>query len=341
MTASGNNIVRPPPYKGRYRSSSFSVEYYLTPIMSGEGNFVVLPASSQEDFDFVTKMCKEEQWLCIGNQCVTHMGRSKPGFFIGYLNGQRIGHVGVFEYGDDSGSFFHIGFYIVDKTFRGKGYGLKIWNVMWESLPKECNIALDGLMDKVPLYERIGFRQEWLNKEYTVLSSKVVEGLQKVKKSSSSAGIEVKSLNEVEFEKLLEYDASVFGFVRREFLQKWITIPECLGWVATDKKGDIVGYVVIQHSIAEEQQVVGPFFSDDLHTTRILLLKVAEEAIQQRSAKKLRLWVPAIANPETAKMIETEIGYESIWEAMRMYTKGVPPKVCVKKIVVITSPGFQ
>ena len=38
--------------------------------------------------------------------------------------------------------------------------------------------------------------------------------------SSSSAGMEIKPLNEVEFEKLLEYDTSVFGFVCREFLQK-------------------------------------------------------------------------------------------------------------------------
>ena len=197
--------------------------------------FVVKLATSKEDYDFVTKLVRQEPLISAGAHSISHVGPIlTPGFFIGYLNGERLGHVCAVKCGDGTdGSFYYVSFYFVDKRFRGKGYGLKIWNVMWESLPKDENISLDGLLNMVPRYEGMGLRQEWINKEYIVSCSKVVEAFQTV--MSLSIDIDIKPLSEVDFEKLFEYDKSVFGFPRCDFLKKWITIPESLGWVATNK----------------------------------------------------------------------------------------------------------
>lgn len=305
-------------------------------------NFIVRLATSKEDYDYVAKIAKEEQWVSLGAHSIAHVGPvAKPGFFIGWLNGQRIGMICVVKYGSDvSGSYYHLGNYAIDKTHRGKGYGMKLCNEVWETLDKDCDMCADGVLHMASSYQIWGFCQEWLNKEYVVLCSKVVEAFQEVKEKPSSAGVEINSLSEVDFDRLFMYDTSVFGFPRYDFLQKWITIPESLGWVATNKMGDIIGYIVIRYSVIDKHQIVAPLFSDDLHVARTLLYVAAKAAIKQKSAEKLVLWTPAGANPDAANMVETEIGFENVFETVRMYTNGIPPSISLKKTMATTSPGF-
>ena len=64
--------------------------------------FIVQLAKSQEDFDFVKRMVTEEGWVSAGAHSIAHIRPIvKPGFFIGYLNGQRIGQVSAIKYGED------------------------------------------------------------------------------------------------------------------------------------------------------------------------------------------------------------------------------------------------
>ena len=111
--------------------------------------------------------------------------------------------------------------------------------------------------------------------------------VESLKEKSSFLDIKIKPLF-VDYEKLFEYDTSVFGVCRCDFLKQWITIPESLGWVAIKNKGDIIGYIVIQCGVLEKHQVVGPLFADDAHIARnrnprILLHTAAEASIDRKS----------------------------------------------------------
>ena len=301
-------------------------------------------ALSQEDFVFVTELSTKERWA-IGTTDVTHLGPIvEPGFFIGVLDGVRIGHISAVKYNDEDidGGFYYVGFYLVDKDYRGRGYGLKIWNVMWESLDKSYNISLDAVNDLVPLYEKMGLQKEWTNKEYFLSSSKVVQALNGAQEMMKLKNILIKPLSEVSFDKIFKYDTSVFGFPRQKFLKRWITIPDSLGWAAINVSGDIVGYVVIRPSvIGKDELLVAPLFADDTNIARMLLYASTEAAMIQKSVKNLRIFVPVSANPEGADMIENEIGYDSAWSSARMYSKGIPPQICLRKVVAITSPGLE
>ena len=78
--------------------------------------------------------------------------------FVGELNGKPIATVRISKYGD---SFAFIGAYLVDKAYRGKGYGLKIFNAAVSSVKPTSNIGLYALLHLEKMYERSGFRSHF------------------------------------------------------------------------------------------------------------------------------------------------------------------------------------
>lgn len=72
------------------------------------------------------------------------------GFLIGYLGDEAIATISVVKY--DS-SFAFLGFYIVKPEYRGKGYGMQIWQAGLAYL-KHCNIGLDGVIEQQDNYKK-------------------------------------------------------------------------------------------------------------------------------------------------------------------------------------------
>ena len=64
------------------------------------------------------------------------------GFFVGELDGEITSHIMAIKY---PGHSTHIGSFMVDKEYRGKGYGEKTWNFAWKTLDHSCTIGLDAL----------------------------------------------------------------------------------------------------------------------------------------------------------------------------------------------------
>ncbi len=63
------------------------------------------------------------------------------GFLMGLLDDEPIGSISAVRYGS---SFGFIGYYIVRPEFRGKGYGLRLWNVAMRNLEGR-SIGLDAV----------------------------------------------------------------------------------------------------------------------------------------------------------------------------------------------------
>ncbi|MFC6519843.1 GNAT family N-acetyltransferase [Undibacterium arcticum] len=76
------------------------------------------------------------------------------GFLIGLLGDEPIATVSVVKYGD---SFGFLGFYIVKPAYRGKGYGIQIWNAGLAQL-RGRTIGLDGVVDRQGNYQNSGLR---------------------------------------------------------------------------------------------------------------------------------------------------------------------------------------
>ena len=81
------------------------------------------------------------------------------GFFIGEVAGSPVGCISAVAYGQEFG---FIGFYIVRPEFRGKGYGIQLWQAAMRYLGPR-NIGLDGVVAQQANYQQSGFRLAYRN----------------------------------------------------------------------------------------------------------------------------------------------------------------------------------
>ena len=88
---------------------------------------------------------------------VSFFQADESGFYAGELDGKVISCISVVKYSKD---YAFVGQYIVDKAYRGKGYGLATWNYSFQSVPEGCNCALDTEEEMTHKYGRHGFKPE-------------------------------------------------------------------------------------------------------------------------------------------------------------------------------------
>src|SRR3954463_6835611 len=84
------------------------------------------------------------------------------GFFIGELDGAAAATISCVNYDD---RFAFLGFYIVRRDLRGRGYGLRIWNAAVEHAGDRI-IGLDGVVAQQDNYKKSGFRLAYPNVRY-------------------------------------------------------------------------------------------------------------------------------------------------------------------------------
>jgi len=73
----------------------------------------------------------------------------QTGFLIGLLENEPIAIISVVKYGT---TFAFLGFYIVKPMYRGKGYGIQIWNAGMNSLIGRT-VGLDGVVAQQDNYK--------------------------------------------------------------------------------------------------------------------------------------------------------------------------------------------
>ncbi|XP_065920365.1 uncharacterized protein [Dysidea avara] len=272
---------------------------------------------------------------------ISHMYSGPPYMdakaFLGFLDDKMIGHAAFFTTGKDGNSTGVMQFctmFIVEKPFRGKGYGSKILNAMLETTDQSTNICFDAAPNMVTKYESLGFKPEWDNRDYIISLSAIAE---KYKMTENMRNVSIKLLSEVEFKKFAEYDAKVYGLHRLVFIKKWSTLPDSFTWVAVNGNGDVVGYITIRESINKQDTTVGPLYSDNLEIAKKLIYTAAQTMSSQTSAKNLSMLMPT-GGSNAIQMIESDFGIKCGPNFVRMCSK--KHGVDLSKVIAIHSPGY-
>ena len=130
----------------------------------------------------------------------------ETGFFAGELDGKPISCMSVVKH---TKSFAFIGNYIVDKPFRGCGYGLKMWKVAMSSINDDYNFAGDAVIEKVPIYGRIGLTPDWCEQCFYLVASQAASAFNV---SQLSQQIQLQPVSKIIFPALLKYDTAVHAF---------------------------------------------------------------------------------------------------------------------------------
>lgn len=269
---------------------------------------------NRKDLDVAIEWAAKEGW----NPGLYDAGafyESDPnGYFMGFLNNEPISCISAVSYGR---KFGFLGFYITKPEYRGKGYGIQVWNKAMDYLGNQ-NIGLDGVVAQQENYKKSGFKLAYSNIRYEG------EGISKGKNDSKN----IVKVSTIPLEQLVDYDTRLFPAPRSQFLRLWIKQPESLA-VGFTENNLLKGYGMIRKCRTGFK--IGPLFADN-------------ENIAEQLFNKLRIFVgkniPVFLDvPEVNKVavaLAKKYQMKPMFETARMYTKE-PPELDLKRIFGVTT----
>jgi GNAT superfamily N-acetyltransferase len=236
------------------------------------------------------------------------------GFLIGLAGDEPIATISVIKYGD---SFGFLGFYIVKPEYRGKGYGIQIWNAGLKYLEGRT-IGLDGVVAQQDNYKNSGFKLAYRNIRY--------EGIGDCPPPGSDS--EIVKLSTLPFETIDSYDRLFFPENRSTFIKSWINQPECHS-LGIMQNGKLSGYGVIR--MCRVGYKIGPLFADNPEMAESLFLALKSKI---KSTEPVFLDTPEIN--QSAVALAERYNMKVSFETARMYS-GQVPDIPINRIFGVTS----
>lgn len=234
------------------------------------------------------------------------------GFFVGELNHQIIAAGSAVCYDQN---FAFCGLYIVHPDFRGQGYGLQLTQERLRYVGTR-NAGIDGVVENISIYQRIGYRLAYHNMRYQGLARR-----------ATAAENTIIPMAKVSVADLRTYDRLCFPAPRDAFLQAWISQQDSRA-VAYVKQGQLMGYAVRRKCI--EGHKIGPLFADSFSIAKHLLTALQQDII----GDAIFLDITDI-NPAARRLVEQQ-QMQQVFSTGRMYLKG-QPVLADEKIFAITS----
>ncbi len=258
-----------------------------------------------EDMEFIMTLAKQEGWNPGLNDAQAFHATDPKGFYLGVLDGEPIGCISAVDY---HGLGF-IGLYIVKEKYRGKGYGLALWKHAVERLRFSIT-GLDGVVSQQGNYQKSGFKYAYPSHRYCWEPK---AGLKL--KADGFYESDIVSESKVAFAALSAYDQVCFGYMRKDFLRVWFSMPTSNTFVSMDGN-TIQGYATLR--LCQHGFKLGPLFADTPFIAQNLLLAAGHEAL----GNQIFLDVP---EPNRAAVdLAVGFGMQKVFETARMYANGVP-----------------
>jgi ribosomal protein S18 acetylase RimI-like enzyme len=269
---------------------------------------------SRADLDRALDWAAAEGWNPGFDDARAFQAADPLGFFMGWREGEPAAAISVVAY--DPG-FAFLGLYLVRPEYRGRGFGIALWNEALERRPAK-RVGLDGVVAQQANYARSGFRLAYRNIRFGGPAPSVAGG----------AGIaHLKPARTLPFDRLAAYDRRCFPAPRAAFLSLWLS-PLTGAAVAAERDGEILGFGAIR--ACQKGYKIGPLFADDAAVADAIFLTLAARA----GGETLYLDVPE-PNAEAVRLAE-RYGLTPVFETARMYT-GDAPAIDLARIFGVTT----
>ncbi len=274
-----------------------------------EGRFRVRPMS-RDELPLALRWAAEEGWNPGLHDAEPFWAADPHGFFVCETHGQVAGCIAAVAYDN---SFGFIGLYVVAPAFRGRSPGMLLARRALRALG-DRTIGADGVVERLDVYQRIGFRLAYRNARY--------EG-----RGGGGRPQGVVDLGAVPRADLIAYDRQLFPAPRAEFLSRWIVPPGGAAY-AVRNRGRMVGYGVVR--TCGQGSKIGPLFADDPAAADLLFRALAAHAPGQ----PIFLDIP-LPN-DAAQDLVTRHGMTQVFATGRIY-RGPAPALPLERIFGITT----
>src|SRR5512145_1505620 len=154
-----------------------------------------------DELAFAIDLASREGWNPGIHDAECFFAADPSGFLIGELLGEPVGCISAVSY---AGRYGFVGLYIVRPEFRGRGYGMRLWEAAMARL-RAHNVGLDGVVAQQANYARSGFHLAHRNVRY---QSRATPG---------AVHASVRPAAEVAFEEIRDFDRQVFPERRDAF----------------------------------------------------------------------------------------------------------------------------
>ena len=279
-----------------------------------EGNkhqdtFVIRHAKCLDDLQWVVKLATELGFTTREKEAECYFSAGlTPCFYIGEVNGKRIGCICRVKHREE---VVNGGYELVAKPYRGRGYGLKLFEFV-EALGDKSDIRVavsTRLKDYLP---KRGYHPGRILKVYQFTASRAMEGLASCQLPPSVA--QILPASHADFEKLFAYSADMLGTsqVCKLLLTAWLAHLQKSSWVAFDKD-NIVGYLIMSDT-NPEGYFIAPFFADSAPIARSLLKAAVTFANANNPRHNIEMITPVDHNPEGVSILERDIGAKAMEE---------------------------
>ena len=242
----------------------------------------------------------QEGWNPGIHDAKTFYQADSSGFFIGEIGNRAVSVGSAVAYDDQ---FAFCGLYIVHPEYRGQGYGIALTRERLRYVGQR-NAGIDGVVENIPIYERIGYRLAYHNIRYRGIAA-----------DPASVDRRVVPLSQLPIENIEAYDRFCFPAKRHSFIHAWINQPDAkaLGFIVN---GQLQGYAVRRRCI--EGHKIGPLFADN-------------DAIADALFQTLQQDIPGDAifldimetNPAAQRLVD-KYNMQVVFTTGRMYLKGQP-----------------
>ncbi len=264
----------------------------------------------------LVEMAVEEGWNP-GPHDAKAFFEADPQGFYGYFNKEElIGGGSLVSY---DGKFGFMGFFIMKQSYRGQGIGRELWikrrDTLLSRLQKGASIGMDGVVAMQPFYKQGGFELAYKDERYEKIGR------------SYPISPQISAITISDFESILEYDKSCFGFKREIFLKSWLNIPglHTFKYVESDS---LKGYACMR--AVNKGFKICPLFADN----QDIAVALYQTCLSIGKGEPIYLDVPT-PNKAAIEMVKRHEA-EYVFECGRMYY-GSPPKLKLDKVYGVTS----
>jgi len=201
-----------------------------------------------------------------------------------------------------SGEVVWIGMVLVEKSYRGRGIGKMLLSNLLNQLKSFKSVKLDATPAGQPLYEKLGFKSEYLIHRLTTPSMDNAQPF--------LSGITPELVLISDIPEITALDASVFGAERTSLMKSLINENSENSW-CIKRNGRITAFALGRNGRKYHQ--IGPVFASSLIETIILI----SQTLLRLAGKPLVVDVPA-QNIELINWLNS-IGFVRQRDFVRMY----------------------